>query len=142
MPYISRRFSRFLLVGGANTVVTYIIYLGFIEFMPYWGAFSIAFVAGILLSYVLNALLVFEVGLDRAGLTRFPLAYLFQYCAGLGLLWLQVKILGIPERIAPILNVIVLAPLTFFLVQLVLEKGGTRGGCGCKSERLPGDRAA
>ena len=119
--YIRPRFLRFLVVGGINTITTYVIYLGLLLFFPYWAAFSIAFALGVFLSYVLNALMVFDASLSWTGLTRFPLVYLFQYGAGLALLAFQVDMLAISERIAPLINVAILTPLTFLLVRLIFQ---------------------
>ncbi len=120
--YIRSRFLRFLVVGGINTITTYVIYLGLLLFFPYWAAFSIAFALGVFLSYVLNALLVFDSSLSWTGLTRFPLVYLFQYGAGLALLAFQVDMLAISERIAPLINVAILTPLTFLLVRFIFNR--------------------
>ena len=113
---------RFLIAGGINTLLSYLIYLALLRFASYLIAFSISFAAGIFIAYALNAGFVFRTGFSLAKMAKFPALYVIQYLAGLLLLRVLIGSLGIDERIAPLINVALLTPLTFminrwFLVQ-------------------------
>ena len=56
---IVREGLRYLVAGGANTAVTYALYLALLQVLDYRLAYALAFVAGIGLSFVLLRHLVF-----------------------------------------------------------------------------------
>ncbi len=118
---ISGETARFLIAGGINTGVTYLIYLVayWIGGSPLW-AFNIAFVCGILLSYALHLKVTFRASHTHRKLVKYPLAYLVQYILGVGFLelWLW---LGIPAEIAGLLTVPILVPVTFVMTRYILR---------------------
>ena len=114
---------RFVLAGGGNTALTYLAYLALLNAVGYPAAFSLAFAAGVVISYLLNAWFVFKTPLSWHKLVQFPLLYLVQYLAGLLVLNLLIEQAGIGERVAPIFNVVLMVPLTFFLNRWFLRRG-------------------
>lgn len=54
------RFFRFIVSGGLNTAITYGIYLALLQLMPYQFSYTIAYVSGITISYVLSRSYVFR----------------------------------------------------------------------------------
>src|SRR5947208_14714290 len=98
---------RFLIAGGINTLLTYLIYLALLPFASYWIAFSISFAAGVIIAYGLNAGFVFRTSFSLGKMVKFPAIYLLQYVAGLLLLRIFVGSLGVDARIAPLINVAV-----------------------------------
>ena len=80
-----REFARFVLVGGANTVVTYGLYLLFLRLVSYPKAYTASYVADILISYYLNAQFVFKERLRLGRTLQFPMVYLVQYVTGIAL---------------------------------------------------------
>ena len=110
--------SRFLLSGVINTVATYAVYLYLRIHLHYQWAFLIAFVLGIALSYLLNALMVFREPISWQSALLFPFIYLFQYVCSAALLRLLIEILGIDERLAPMLITIAMIPITYALAKL------------------------
>lgn len=108
-------FLRFLLSGGLNTLLTYALYLTLFAFVPYWAAYSIAFVAGIMLAYVLNRHFVFRRHRGTLSWLGMPLVYGIQYGFGLLLLWLWVEVAGFDARLGPLAVVAATVPLTFVL---------------------------
>jgi putative flippase GtrA len=117
----SREFAVFLFVGGLNTAVTYGIYLGLLLAVSYPIAYSGSYIAGIFISYCLNAWLVFREPLRLASALRYPIVYGVQYVAGLGLLYLAVEVLHLSKKLAPLGVVAVSVPLTFFLSRFVIR---------------------
>lgn len=111
---------RFLLAGAANTAATYAAYLALLPLIGYTLAYSIAYVAGIGVSYVLNTRYVFRTTGSTRKFAIYPLVYLVQYTAGLTVLRTAVS-LGTPERLALLASIGVSVPLTFLLSRLVLK---------------------
>ena len=122
MKFTNYRFLRFLLAGGLNTVFTYLIYLLLLSYFDYRVSFTCSFVIGIVISYLLNSFMVFDVSLSWRKLFQFPVVYLVQYVLAFVLLNIEVEMMGLDHRIAPLINVILLIPLTFFLTKYLLTR--------------------
>jgi putative flippase GtrA len=118
--FINQRILRFLAVGAFNTLSTYLIYLLCLTIMNYALAFSITTVVGIFIAYVANAKFVFQVPLSWREMMKYPIIYIAQYLIGLTLLVLEVHLLGMNEKLAPLMNVVLMIPLTYVMNKLVL----------------------
>lgn len=116
-----RRWVSFLIGGGLNTLLTYGIYLLLNMYMSYQKSYVIAYVSGIIFSYLFNAHVVFNVKKSWKGLMAYPLVYLLQYILGALLLSLMVEKLGIPEELAPLLIIVLLLPVTYLLSKTILK---------------------
>ncbi len=114
-------FTRFIFAGAVNTAVTYCIYLLLLLFLPYIWAYSITFVFGIGLGYIINAYWVFKKNLSVTSATTYPLVYGVNYLLGLLLLWVFVELLHIPKQIAPLLIPLLLSPVMFVLTKSVFQ---------------------
>jgi putative flippase GtrA len=112
---------RFLISGAVNTVATYAIYLALLHLLGYVVAYTITYLCGILLAYVLNTRYVFRVRRSGRGIALFSLVYIFQYLVGLAVLRLAVSLLGIPETLALLASMAVTLPMTFLLSRYVLK---------------------
>ena len=115
-------FIRFLMSGGVNTVITYALYLVFIQFLPYKISYTITFTAGIVLAYSLNRFFVFRVKASLSKMGLFPFIYLIQYFLGLGVVVLWVEVLHWQKELAPLSAVITTIPVTFILSRLLFLK--------------------
>jgi putative flippase GtrA len=113
---------RFLLAGAVNTGATYLLYLGLLHVVHYQIAYGIAYVAGIVLSYLLNSRYVFRTPLSTKSFLFFPLVYLAQYTFGVVLLYLLVEQADISPRLAMIAVVALSIPLTFVLTRILLVR--------------------
>ena len=87
---MSNKFVRFLLVGATNTLISYFLFLFLLSFMRYLPAYSIAYCAGIILSYFLNAFFVFRKQTSLRSFLIFPAVYVIQYVSGASILWFLV----------------------------------------------------
>jgi putative flippase GtrA len=114
---------RFLIAGAINTVATYAIYLALLPLLDYTLAYTIAYVTGIVISYLLNTSFVFRVTRTASNMATFPLVYVVQYLLGALVLNLAVRWLGIPEKFALIVSIVVTIPVTFFLSRALLHRG-------------------
>lgn len=114
---------RYVLAGGLNTFITYVFYLLLLFFASYEIAYSVAFAVGIVTSYTLNTLFVFRQPWTWRKLFQFPIVNLVQYALGLFLLAVFVDVFHIDEKIAPLISVVLLMPLTFLLSKIIVKHG-------------------
>ena len=56
----NKEFARFIVSGGLNTFVTYLIYLGLLFILDYRVSYTISYIFGIFISYWLNVKFVFH----------------------------------------------------------------------------------
>ena len=108
-----KQIRRFVVVGGSNTVFTYLFYQLLNLFMGYRLAFTLSFAAGVLFSAFFNARYSFTVGLSPRALLRYAVFYLISYGLGLQILIFCVEVLHIHEALAPLIVVGVMLPFTF-----------------------------
>jgi putative flippase GtrA len=118
---LDRPFTRFLISGGVNTALTYLVYLALVPLMAYTLAYSASYVAGIVIAYVINTRFVFQARMQARSALLYPLVYVAQYVAGVVLLALLVEVLGVDERIAPAAVIILTIPLTFILSRVIIQ---------------------
>ena len=108
--------------GGANTVLTYGLYLVFNLFLHFQVAYTASYVVGIIFSYFYNSLVVFKSPLSYVKFALFPVVYLVQYFLSIVLLSFFVQRLQVSEALAPIIVFIIVTPLTYLLSKLVLKE--------------------
>jgi len=119
---IEIKFFRFLLTGGLNTGTTYALYLIMLNFFPYIWSYSVSYVCGILMAFVLNRFFVFKEHQGLKSVLFFPFIYVAQYILGIFVVWFWVKKLMLPEFLAPLAAIILSLPLTYALTKLVFVK--------------------
>lgn len=115
-------FSRFLIAGGLNTGLTYLLYLGLLCLMPYAWAYSITYVLGIGIGYALNSLWVFKKSPSFLRAAAYPLTYGINYILGLTVLWLLIELTHIPKEIAPIFVVAISVPVMYFTTKSIFQE--------------------
>jgi putative flippase GtrA len=109
------RFVRYLVVGGANTAASYAVYLGLLLVMPYGWAYTIAFVAGIGVAYLLQSRFVFDAGVSWRTFFAFPLVYVVQYAVGALALRVLVETGVLSRELALFAVLVVTVPIGFVL---------------------------
>ena len=112
-------FLRFLISGGVNTAATYAVYLVLLGVMGYKLAYTVAYVFGIALAFVINRLFVFQTHRGWRSMVLFPFVYLAQYLVSLAVIWAWVERLHLPKQVAPLIAIVITIPLTFVLSRLV-----------------------
>jgi len=117
------QFSRFLISGGVNTILTYLIYVGLVLILAYPIAYTITTILGIFISYVLNARFVFRRRLTLAGALQYPVVYVVQYFLGLFLLYVLVEEARVSKFYAPLFIVVATVPITYLLSRFVIARG-------------------
>jgi len=113
-----------VVAGAASTGFTYLAYLALLKWTSYRWAYSLSYVAGIFLSFVLNSRFVFRVPLCWRRLLPYPSVYLVQYLLGLCVIHVGVELLRWDERLMPIAVLVVTVPVSFVLTRWVLGETG------------------
>lgn len=117
-----RRIAGFVIGGGFNTGVTYVIYVVLHQVLRYQVAYLLAYAAGIVFSYVFNSLVVFRRPMSWRGMLAFPAVYVVQYLVSAAVLALIVEWLGVPAWWAPLMVSVLMLPLTYVLTRFVLTR--------------------
>jgi len=115
--------TRFLIGGALNTGSTFVLYWLLLLVVEYRLAYAISFLAGILLSYLINTRFVFRTQHTLRKIVLFPIVYLITYAIGAWLLELAITRYGIDSRLAPFISICATLPLTYLLTKLVLKRG-------------------
>lgn len=118
----NKRFFRFLLSGGVNTLITYLLYLLLASVMHYQLAYLITYAAGIALAYALNVYLVFNAQSSLGKIIRYPFIYIIQYVIGAGLLYLLVSVLKLHATLAPLIVIVLLLPVSYLMNKIILVR--------------------
>ena len=112
---LARKEIRFLLVGGMNTAIGYTGQVLLSLVIPYTAAYTIMYVFGIINSFFWNKYFTFKSkGHFGREAVRFVLVYLVAYSVGLGILHLQIEILGIKTYIAFAINLLFTTLISWF----------------------------
>lgn len=114
---------RFLMAGGANTAITYVVYLVALRLLGWssTSSYTLAYALGLILAYTLNRQFVFKSHRGWRSLVGLPLIYLCQYVLGVCIVWLWVhQLQGWPE-LAPLAAIAASLPVTFILSKWVFS---------------------
>jgi putative flippase GtrA len=120
MKFMSKNFLKFLLAGGLNTLITYLIYLLLILYFQYNLAYGIAYLLGIISSYLMNSLFVFKEKLSIKKIIQFPLVYLIQFMISIVFLYIFVELIKVNAKLAPIIVIALTTPVIFLLSKYIL----------------------
>ena len=112
------RFVRFLLVGGANTAVSYAIYLLLLLVVDYRIAYTGAFVAGLVGGYLMHARFVFDARPGVRSATAYLAIYAAMYLVSLLVLYVAVERLGVPKPLGMLAALAFTVPASFLLMRL------------------------
>lgn len=113
---------RYIFVGIINTILGFIYYSILLSFLSYGYALTIGYIFGISSSYLLNTTFVFKRKPTWARFFQFPVVYIVQYFASLIIIFICVEYLGIGERIAYLIGVIITIPLTFVISRFIITR--------------------
>lgn len=116
-----RPLITFGVVGIVNTVVAYACYLLLHLFLPYLAAFLLAWIAGIVTSYFLNARFTFGVRPGKGFLT-YPLSAAPNVALSTVGVVVMVERWGWSERVAPLVATVLALPLSYLLARLILVR--------------------
>lgn len=112
---------RYLLGGLLNVVVGYGGYLILLRWLGYEASYAVAYIIGIAVSYVFNALYVFRQPIRLRSALRYPFVYLMQFLLGLALLKILIDGLHVPTKLAPLLVAMLTIPATFLASRIIMR---------------------
>ncbi|SDQ88794.1 GtrA family protein [Pseudoxanthomonas sp. CF125] len=112
---------RFLLGGGANTILSYCIYWLLLQWLPYGVAFTASYALTMFSGFAINTYFVFGSRWSWHRFAAFPLVHLVNYLAGLAVITAWVRLMGFSEQLAPVAATVVTLPLNFTLTRLLIR---------------------
>ncbi|WP_338554877.1 GtrA family protein [Paenibacillus sp. KS-LC4] len=98
------------------------MYLALLNIFNYSLAYSISYIAGIVISYVFNTIFVFKQPVSIKSFLKFPIVYIVQYLLNILLIYLFVEKFHISEKLALIISIFFTFPITYVLSKYVLIK--------------------
>ncbi|MGW6705143.1 GtrA family protein [Streptomyces sp. NPDC054956] len=120
---------RFSLVGGVNTGTFYVLYLIIHPFMPYFAAYTLAFVLAMVGSFFMNTYFTYRTRPTWKKFLLFPLTNITNYVIQSAGLYALVTWAGMNTKIAPLVAAVVAIPFTFVLSRKILIPGtGEKAG--------------
>lgn len=111
-------FYKFLISGGVNTILTYVVYIFLLMFLPYVVSYTMSYIFGVVCAYISNRFFVFKKHQGLKSVALLFLIYIIQYVLGVLILWFWVEQLGFAARLAPLVAIIVTVPVTYVLSKL------------------------
>ncbi|MFD9339264.1 GtrA family protein [Streptomyces sp. NPDC060028] len=130
---------RFALVGGVNTGTFFGIYLLLHPWMPYFLAYTLAFVLSMIGSFFMNTYFTYRTRPTWKKFLLFPLTNVTNYVIQSVGLYALVAWAGLDSRIAPLVAAVVAIPFTFLLSRRILIPGsGASQGAEPRTEPVSG----
>lgn len=120
---------RFALVGGVNTGTFYVLYLLLHPWMPYFAAYSLAFVLAMVGSFFMNTYFTYRTRPTWKKFLLFPLTNITNFVVQSVGLYALVSWAGMNTKIAPLVAAVVAIPFTFVISRKILTPG-TAGKAG------------
>ncbi len=132
------RLLRFAVVGGVNTLTFYACYLVLHPWLPYFAAYTIAFLFSMVGSFFLNTYFTYRTRPSWKKFLLFPLTQVTNYVVQSAGLVVLVNWCGLGTRIAPLLAAVLAIPFTYLVSTRILvpgravsaSVGGVEGGTG------------
>ncbi|MEU6892129.1 GtrA family protein [Streptomyces sp. NPDC046557] len=121
---------RFGLVGGVNTGTFFGIYLLLHPWMPYFAAYTLAFLLSMVGSFFMNTYFTYRTRPTWKKFALFPLTNVTNYVIQSVGLYALVTWAGMDTRIAPLVAAVVAIPFTFLLSRKILVPGAARAAAG------------
>ncbi|MEU5216002.1 GtrA family protein [Streptomyces sp. NPDC020807] len=117
---------RFALVGGVNTGTFFGCYLLLHPWMPYFAAYSLAFLLSMVGSFFLNTYFTYRTRPTWKKFALFPLTNVTNYLVQSVGLYALVTWAGMDDRIAPLVAAVVAIPFTYLISRRILVPRGAR----------------
>ncbi|KJY33355.1 MULTISPECIES: GtrA family protein [Streptomyces] len=114
---------RFALVGGVNTGTFFGIYLLLHPWLPYFAAYTLAFLLSMVGSFFMNTYFTYRTRPTWKKFLLFPLTNVTNYVIQSAGLYALVTWAGMDTRIAPLVAAVVAIPFTFLLSRKILIPG-------------------
>lgn len=116
----SGQILRFVLVGAVNTATFYGIYRLLLPAMPYFAAYTIAFLLSMVGSFLMNTFFTYQTRATWRKFALFPLTNITNYLVQGAGLFALVHWAGMNRTVAPLAAALVAVPFTFLLSRRIL----------------------
>jgi putative flippase GtrA len=113
---------RFALVGGVNTATFYGFYLALHPLLPYFAAYSLAFVLSMIGSFFLNTYFTYRTRPTWKKFFLFPLTNITNYVVTSIGVYAFVEWAGMNDKVAPLVAAAAAIPFTYVLSRRILAK--------------------
>ncbi|MER5869307.1 GtrA family protein [Streptomyces sp. NPDC002044] len=127
---------RFGLVGAVNTGTFYLLYLLLHPWMPYFAAYTLAFLLAMVGSFFMNTYFTYRTRPSWKKFLLFPLTNVTNYVVQSVGLYALVTWAGLGTRIAPLVAAVVAIPFTYLISRKILVPG-TAGDGEAEAEPVP-----
>lgn len=114
---------RFGLVGVVNTATFYAFYLALHPVLPYFAAFTVAFVLSMIGSFFLNTYFTYRTRPTWRKFLFFPLTNITNYVVTSVGVFVLVEWCQMNDKIAPLVAAVVAVPFTYVLSRRILMQG-------------------
>jgi putative flippase GtrA len=111
------QFARFLVVGTANTLAAYAVYLLLLPFLDYRVAYTLAYAMGLVWGYLAHARFVFGARPGTVSAAAYLATYGAMYLVALAVIYVAVDVLGVPEPLGMPVTLAITVPLSFVLLR-------------------------
>ncbi|WP_078910471.1 GtrA family protein [Streptomyces sp. NRRL S-87] len=129
---------RFGLVGGVNTGTFFGIYLLLHPWMPYFAAYTLAFLLSMVGSFFMNTYFTYRTRPTWKKFLLFPLTQVTNYVVQSVGLYALVAWAGMDSKIAPLAAAVIAIPFTYLIAQRILvSRGGRPIRCPRSGTRTP-----
>lgn len=131
---------RFGVVGGINTGTFFGCYLLLHPWMPYFAAYTLAFLLSMVGSFFLNTYFTYRTRPTWKKFALFPLTNVTNYVVQSAGLYALVTWAGMDDRIAPLVAAVVAIPFTYVISRRILVSRGPapEAAAGAEGGGVPG----
>ncbi len=112
---------RFAIAGISNTLLTWLLYILLLKIFPYPVSYTLSYMAGIGVAYLLLRFFVFGRSAINNGFLWVSLIYLFQYLLGILVVLLWAEVIGGMVEFAPIVSLLVSYPLIYTATKVIFK---------------------
>lgn len=123
-----RQIIRFALVGVVNTGTFYAFYLALHPWLPYFLAYTVAFVLSMIGSFFLNTYFTYRTRPTWRKFLLFPLTNLTNYVVTSVGVYVFVEWAHMNDKIAPLIAAAAAIPFTYVLSRRILTRPGQPAG--------------
>lgn len=123
IKHLNKPFFRFVLTGGLNTLIYYLIYLYFYQNIKliYIESHLIAFLGSAFISFFLTTYYTFKSKPTYKKFIKFPLTFLPNLIISTVLTFLLVDMLEINKTYASLIAMIISIPITFIISKKIIK---------------------
>jgi putative flippase GtrA len=120
--WMARAPVRFVLVGGANTLLSWVFFAILVAWLPHQIALILAYALGVIIAWLGNSRWVFRARPGHLQALAYPLIYVSIWLVNAGLLEWLVSVREIGPRTAQALALLVIVPMSFALNAALLDE--------------------